>query len=265
MAERIGPWTVRRTLYTSSDSRIVLTTNDWVLKVSDFISGELIVLNRIKYWGVRRIVETPKDTTADGIGWYAMRLYDDHLGCNNYCRAHWRTFAINILEFLEDLHNIGFVHMDIKKGNILVDYTTNTCVVADYEHAVPPNQKTTGDYPADAAWYYIAMGAEMDKPLFSWRMDLIALAFVISDLSAPVCRPNIFDHRTFELVCYERRKGTFEGASLEDILALRAADIAAAHPDVQEYCRRLDEVSWYAPEPPCKKFYKEMRDLLTGS
>uniref|UniRef100_A0A6C0E6K3 Protein kinase domain-containing protein n=1 Tax=viral metagenome TaxID=1070528 RepID=A0A6C0E6K3_9ZZZZ len=264
MAERIGPWIIRRTLYTSSDSRIVLTTDNWVLKVGDFISGELAILKRIIYCGVRRAVETPNDTTADGIGWYAMRLYDDHLGCNNYCRTHWRTFAINILEFLEDLHNIGFVHMDIKKGNILIDYTTNTCVVADYEHAVPPTQKRTDDYPADAAWYYIAMGAEVDKPLFSWRMDLAALAFVISDLSAPVCRPNVFDHRTFELVCYERRKGTFEGASLEDILALRAADIAAAHPDVQEYWRRLDEVSWYASEPP-RLFYKEMRDLLSGA
>jgi len=262
MAERIGPWTVRRTLYTSSDSRIVLTTDDWVLKVSDFISGELAILRHIKYCGVRRAVETPNDTTADGIGWYAMRLYNDHLGCNNYCRKHWRTFAVNILEFLEGLHNIGFIHMDIKKGNILIDYKTNTCVVADYEHAVPPNQKRTEDYPADATWYYIAMGAEMDKPLFSWRMDLAALAFIISDLSAPVCRPNVFEHRLFELECYNRRSK--DGMSLEEILALRAADIAAAHPDVQEYWRRLDEVSWYAPEPP-RKFYKEMRDLLAGS
>jgi hypothetical protein len=135
-------------------------------------------------------------------------------------------------------------------------------VVADYEHAVVPTQKRTDDYPADAAWYYIAMGAEVDKPLFSWRMDLAALAFVISDLSAPVCRPNVFEHRTFELECYNRRSK--DGLSLEDILTLRAADIAAAHPDVQEYWRRLDEVSWYAPEPP-RKFYKEMRDLLAGS
>jgi hypothetical protein len=262
MVERIGPWTIQRTLYMSSDSRIVLTTDNWILKVSDFLSGELIVLNRIKYWGIRRAVETPNDTTAEGVGWYAMRRYDDHLTCNNYCRTHWRTFAVNILEFLEDLHNIGYIHMDIKKGNILIDYQTNTCVVADYEHTVPPKQKKTDDYPADAKWYYIAMGAEMDKPLFSWRMDLAALAFVISDLSAPVCRPKVFEHRQFESECYNRRSK--EGMSLEEILALRDADIAAAHPDVQEYWRRLNEVSWYAPEPP-RKFYKEMRDLLAGS
>lgn len=256
-----GPWTIKATLYTGTEAKIALTTDGWILKIGDFIDSETEILSQIKNAGVRRSVEIPDD--YKGADWYAMRRYDDYLACNVYCRSHWRTFAVNILEFLEDLHHsVGLVHMDIKKANILIDKRTNTCVVADYEHAVRPNHKWTGDYDADTSWYYVALGAEFDKPLFSWRMDLVAVAYVLSDLSAPKCRP-LISYRQFEHECYMRRVSK-PAMTLEEILVLRGADIAAAHPDLQEYWRRVGQLSWYATTPPPHCFYAEMRALLTG-
>jgi len=256
-----GPWTVKETLYKSTDAKIALTTDDWILKIGKFVDSESEILTQLKKAGVRRSVEVPDD--YKGTGWFAMHRYDDYLACNVYCRMHWRTFAVNILEFLEDLHHIGLVHMDIKKANILIDKRTDTCVVADYEHAVLPNHKLTREYPADASWYYIALGAEPDKPLFSWRMDLVAVAYALSDLSAPKCRTYALSYRQFEHECYMRRTST-PAMTMEEILVLRGTDIAAAHPDLQEYWRRVGELSWYATTPPPRSFYLEMRALLTG-
>lgn len=258
--DRFGPWTARSTLYESGGVRILQTTDpDWVLKASGGISRETEMVRKLHSYGVRRTVELPDDFW--GAGWYAMRRYDGYLTCSEYCRKHWRTFACNILEFLEDLHRAGYAHMDIKKANVLIDRRTNTVVVADYEHIECPIAGLTCDSGANTAWYYMAMGAEWSEPLVGFRMDLMALAYMISDLSAPICRDNPQGNRPFEQACYDRREG--DGLPLRKIVALRDDDMAAADPAVQELVRRVRYMHWDARDAPPRSFYTELRALFT--
>jgi serine/threonine protein kinase len=185
-----------------------------------------------------------------------MKRYDGCVEVNDFCKTHWRTLAIHVLQFLQDFHHAhGLLHMDIKKPNILVDTDKIEFIVADYEHAEPPSSLRTTDYDENHLWYYLAMGAEIDEQLYSWRFDLVALGYLLASLTV---EPKAW---TFERKCWNRRDGK-NAMPHEELVALRAQELRGANPIVCTYMDRLATVSWTAKEPPPRQFYKDLETLF---
>lgn len=192
--------------------------------------------------------------------WYAMRRYDGSLAYNDYARDNWRRIAQDVLAFLTQLHrSCHLIHMDIKVTNILRQYCRPAFVVADYELCDTPNRRLTRDYGRDFRYYYLAMGAELDQPLYSWRMDLTALGYMLAEMIWNTVDNN---RTTFQAAMYRRRDNTVtEGdtATDEELVTLRKCEMAVAHPTILAYLRHLEEgLTWSSEFPPPETFYREL-------
>jgi len=242
----------------------ILATSDcrWVIKsVSDTqrSTDELRIILAMLDKKPRHSIELPPAYGLYGrtpeAGWFALKRYSGHVEVDPYCKNRWRILAIHILQFLQDFHHDhGMAHMDIKKSNILIDRDTHEFVVTDYEHAERPHARRTSVYDADYVWYYMAMGAEMDQPLVSWRFDLVALGYVLASLT-------VTSDWTFEKICWNKRKGKGGGMSTDEVLALRSNELQGADPVVLAYMDRVKEVAWDATVPP-RDFYKSLEALF---
>jgi len=260
----VNNWITIKTLYNKGGTHIFQTTySKWVLKVNDNptqAAYEIRVILDLFFAKPRHAVELhPQLTDLYGNGWYALRRYDGHVELDDFCREHWKTIAVHVLQFLQDFHHeLGLVHMDIKKGNIFVDRTSKQFVVGDYENSTQPCAKTTMvKYTDDEKWYYMSLGAEFDKPLMSWRFDLAALGYVLASLTV---KPDTW---TFENECWERRLGRGSTQAPNEVVALRAKELAAAAPAVVAYMERVGTLAWDLKEPPPRSFYEELEMLFT--
>jgi hypothetical protein len=282
--KKYGPWVVPVTagsqpLYQCNDTQglsvavLPTTDSDWVLKIraDDRDPDELIAVLLIYQFRPRNSVQFPSTIsalcgTAPGLHWYAMRRYAGSAAAlRDYCRGNWQALAVAVLAFLEDLHTtIGRVHCDIKPSNILVDPLRREFVVADYESLHVPDGRLTRDYCQDSCWYYLAWGAEPDRPVRSWRMDLTALGYLLADLTWPEDT-----NRTFYADCLAGRQGEFdpadEAAVMEEIVARRDSEMArACCPTLRAYFETL-EISgpaWDVTRPPTRSLYRQLAVLF---
>lgn len=276
MADYI-PWSIRQTLFRHRGTNIFQTQNPhWVLKDvedTDRSIAELGVVLLLWRIPVRHSVELPRDIyrlygRSPVSGWYALRHYDGHINTHStFCQTHWRTIARHCIQFLQDFHRgLGLVHLDIKKQNILCDVSTATFVVADYEHADKPDLIPTRDYDQCHVWYYLALGAEYDSPLKSWRTDFMALGYVLASITATILgNPWTFDKEFWR--CKDENTpvvvGTLPDTDLNRLVRLRECEINGAHPIVLEYLRRIStSVSWSQERPPPQAFYGELEELF---
>ena len=260
-----SPWNVTNVLYNRRGTKIYETSDSrWVLKVIGDETQSLYELQIL----LRIIASVPRHSIAlppsryglygrtQVAGWYAMKRYDGCVEINEFCKTQWQTLAIHVLQFLQDFHHgHGLLHMDIKKANILVDIDRTDFVVADYEHAEPPDSKRTADYDANHQWYYLAMGAEIDQQLYSWRFDLVALGYVLASLTVePQCW-------TFEQKCWDRRTGK-GGILYDEMIAIRSAELSGANSAICKYLERVATIPWAAKEPPSRQFYKSLEAIF---
>jgi len=186
-----------------------------------------------------------------------MKRYTGEVSLNDFCKANWRILAIHILQFLQDFHHVHrLVHMDIKKGNILYDMAGLNFVAADYEHAEAPSFTHTRHFDDDHKWYYIAMGAELDQPLYSWRLDLVALGYVLGSLTT---EPQAW---TFEQICWDKR--TKPGSLTEaEAIYQRNREIAdIIEPQIKAYLALVATLAWDAKDPPPRSFYEELEVIF---
>jgi hypothetical protein len=266
--ESVGPWKLRDTFYTRDSVAIYNTTDPaWLVKVirgKERAYDELHAVLELESRKIPHRVEVPSEperffgTAADGITWYAIRRYDGALMVNSYAKSHWRTVAINVLTFLQYFHTrCRKVHMDIKCPNILCDATRNRFVVGDYDLAGPVRpEKVARAYGPDVFWYYVAMGADPDQPLYSWRMDLTALGYMLASITWNHGENNDW---TFYREALRRRegKGTLEISDAE-LIALREAEMSRVHTTMRSYLNLVGTLSWSAADPPSRDFYGEL-------
>lgn len=266
-----GPWTVTDTIYDSRDVQVLKTTDPkWVIKSNrhdDDSVYELSNFLRIVTLGVKNTVETHHDMyyrfgISETKVWYAMRAYDCHVTNNEFCRQHWKRMACSVLRFLCSLHHkTQLVHMDIKCTNILVNMSEVQFVVGDFDQTDICTDELTHTYDDDMLWYYIAMGAELDQPLKSWRMDLVSLGYMLANLTWSADNsPWIFFPE-----CQARRKCRGRLALSEtELVALREEEMAKSHPLVLRYLELVKELPWDAPAPPSKAFYERLVEVFTS-
>jgi len=260
-----GPWTVESVIYERKGTSILATTDkDWVIKAvfnQSRWSAELANILKIMGEPPRNCVALSPEPHAmfgalESGGWVAFRRYTDEVSANDFCKTNWRTLAIHVLRFLQDFHHTQrLAHMDIKRANIL--YNADPCefVVTDFDLAESTHPAVVQNYSDDTLWYYMAMGAEPDQPLVSWRMDLVSLGYLLGGL---VADPK---HWSFEQICWNKRTG-HSTLSQEEILGIRARQLAWIDPVILEYLKRVATVSWSAEEPPPRSFYEELEALF---
>lgn len=259
-----GPWGITTLLYSKRGTEIYSTSDvRWVLKAVDDEQrslDELRVILAIYYKRPRYAIALPPSLyglygRTPNTGWYALKRYAGHVELDPYCKERWRTLAIHVLQFLQDFHHDhGLLHMDIKRANILIDRERQAFVVADYEHADRPSTTLTTSYTDSYKWYYMAMGAELDQPLLSWRLDLVALGYLVASLTVEKSA------WTFEQACWDKRDGS--GLPSEEVVGLRLQELANVDSTVLAYLEHIKEVDWSAKEPPARSFYVELEELF---
>lgn len=270
--EKYGPWmATEEVLYEKGDVRVIGTTdNNYVIKlrkISDMAHDELGALMMIRRHSIARAIHTPSSAerfcgmTSTHI-WFAMHRYAGPIAYDDVTRQNWRRVGQDVITFLSYLHRTcHLVHMDIKVTNILAYRSRTSFVVSDYELCDTPNRRLTHTYKPDYRYYYLAMGAELDQPLVSWRMDLTALGYILAELTW-----NTVDNKrtTFQAAIYDLRDKAAAGEHDDpsgdaDLVALREAEMAAAHPSVLAYLRLIKErLSWDMEAPPPESFYREL-------
>lgn len=275
-----GPWTVAagtaplyHVIYPNGTTTTVLPTTapEWVLKImtADAAAAELAETLIVYSQVPRNAVAFPVSVAAlcgtaePNTVWIAMRRYSGSAVTERkYCRTHWKTLALCVLRFLEDLHRtVRHVHGDLKAANILVDTERRMFVVADYGHMDVPGDKLTRRYDDDHCWYYLAMGAEPDQPARGWRGDLVALGYLLADLTWPEAEVG----RTFHEQCTARRSLGGDEVVMREIVALRDAEMArGCCVTLRTYFETLATgVAWDAARPPPRAFYQALAALFT--
>lgn len=259
----IHPWTEWRRIYERDGISIIqVYARNWVVKYAHSrtaIAKEITFLREITEGGSapRNMIELPTDPSYRfGENWYAMRKYTNSAyACSDEVRGHWRTLAIDVLNFLEDLHRgHRLAHLDITLRNILFDRGSGHFVVSDYEllEEVSTEAAITDDND-DHLWYYIGTGAELSQPIESWRMDLTMLGYALAELtwaSPP----------SFAALCQARRRDSNMDISDYDIIARRNAEMKGCPQGVRAYLDRVAElVGWRDTEPPAASIYDELR------
>lgn len=261
-----SPWCLYNTLYTKHGTEIIETDySEWVVKRMEDghrMRKEIKLLLSILSNAPRHAIAVPPpacrfyDYSRAG-GWYVMKRYTDEVHRNSFCKENWKTLATHVLQFLQDLHHSGKVHMDIKRPNILYDEAACEFVVADYELVQEISSTHTLDLDDDHLWYYLSMGAELTEAVYSWRMDLVALGYILASLSV---EPSEW---TFEQECYDHRTGS-GSMDLPELLDLRAAEVEAiTEPLIITYFELIATIEWGSPAPPPPVFYEELEALFS--
>ena len=270
-----GPWELHEEIYNRDDCSIYKTHDiEWVVKVLrgrrraiDELTGVL----EISRAAVPNAVEFP-ETICEWFGvlpngdvWYAMRHYDCAATVTSpETRTHWRRLGQSVLTFLQYLHhNCHKVYMDVKVSNVLINRLRARFVVSDYDLVDNVRlDKAAKHYPADTLWYYIAMGAELDEPLYTWRMDLTALAYMLASVTWDYDANNQWK---FYDECMCRRSGEEgEHAALTNVelVELREVEMQRIHPTVLTFLNHVKTFPWSSPSPPPPEFYKQLFRLL---
>jgi serine/threonine protein kinase len=241
-------------IYDRNGSKIYDISGGWVKKVLDKQMAEELKI------AVRVFDAKPRSSVLIreiGYDWYVMRRYDGTIQPGPFARSTWRQLAVQMLAFLEDFHhNVGLAHLDIKKGNVLVDLSNRTFHVGDFGNAERPTEaaRSLSSFDDNTKWYYVAMGCELTEPHVSWRADFVALGYMLASLQLNE------DIWQFEAECWKKR--VMDGVlSDEALMELRRKEISRIYA-LEPYFARLVIVPWTAVEPPSRSFYQELAKLF---
>jgi hypothetical protein len=263
--QSMGPWRLGKCIYTVKGkssvyevtSHTLKTDDKWLVKVKDNTDAlELYTLLSLNIEAKPpNMVELCKDPfhkfgmTPENI-WYAMKKYDGHLKPEH--AASWREIAKAALGFIKVLHKTyQYIYMDFRMENILVD--GDKFVIADYDNVTRVEMVKLRKLNRYNRWYYMARGGEPDQWAFSWKMDLMSLAYLLinltSDEGKAICE---------ELI--QRRQGDHKShMSMREFAKRRNALMYdAANPSLKKYLDIMKEVKWNTFTPPPYDIYTRL-------
>lgn len=262
----VYPWRAWKRIYDRDGVEILETTSpSWVIKYQHSrysTPKEIDFLRNVYEKGplLRNMVELPSDPEKRfGINWYAMRKYAGAASSDiSFASSHWRRLGCDVLNFLEDLHHLhNSVHLDIVLRNIFIDRDNDRFVVGDFELMVhmPGDSDPVLTHDEDTVWYYIGAGAEISRPLHSWRMDLVMLGYCLAELTG--------GPRQFASLCQKRRSDRHMSTSDYDIIQCRNKEMLECDPTVRAYLDRVAElVPWNTQQAPAASVYEELRACI---
>jgi len=252
------PWKITDCLYEDIKVRILKTTDkEWVIK-TPARDSEINMICTLSITKPRHAVMLPPIDRICGRNWYAMKRYDGTLQ-SGATKVDWRRVARQVLQFLQDFHHkTRMCHNDIKLENIYVD--KNNFVVGDFGDATKPSQEILRNKNYEHIWHYITMGAELGEPVHGWRLDLVALGYMLAKLTLDR------SHYTFQKECANREanRPTMTDAEL---FALRRSELHRANPVILGYLNRVASlVPWASTAaPPPRSVYRELEAMFVDT
>lgn len=209
--QRLGPWILESKYKTHQDDCQL-----WIVKHVDLPAGAFKVLLKIKKYRemcseFRFIIDAkfnkidfkvfdietiyPGDSygTYKDFGWIAMHEFDTDLHSldkDEVCK-YWRSIMVQCCREIRRMHLIGYIHSDIKTGNILVkkidSYSSIFACICDFGLAENSDTLVRKGRPLiDEPYYISTSGMYPDEPMGA-RMDYeglgIAVGFAMQGLS----------------------------------------------------------------------------------
>ena len=228
------------------------TDDEWVIKLAR--DKEIKVIGMVRLTKPRHTIALPPIDRLCGRGWYALKRYDGALQHEEH--YDWRRIAVCVLEFLEDFHHsTKLCHNDIKLENIFLDGAD--FVVGDFGDSLKPTTELLEEKNYVDRWHYVTMGAEIGEPVHSWRLDFVALGYMLAKITL---EPSQY---TFHKECRYRQKQADETMSDKDLFTLRSKQVGQADPTILAYLEQVAvRVPWKSTKPPPKSVYRSLAALF---
>ena len=264
-----GPWTLGKCIYDARGNKIYEATSStlgskekWLVKVMpNDDTQELSTLLALKAESTPlNMVQIP-DSAYHQFGmnptsvWFAMKHYEGPITKTH--QKQWKRVATSCIDFICDLHkNHHRIYMDWRPENVLVD-DKGSFVVADYETITTISRTKTRNVPFDSRWYYMYRGAEPDQWLYSWKMDLTGIAYMLirltTDGGSDICREF--------LECRAREKKTHSSMRY---LAKKRNEImyGFANPALKRFLDIIKPLKWNSQSPPLYSIYDSLKALF---
>ena len=237
---------------------------NWLMKVKNVVSEKLVEVNIVKEIctkPIRNRVEVPLSTFYgiwDSKEWYVMRHYS-HVCKKKYELANMNALARACLMFACDLHHeTKYAYVDWRLDNVFKDDEGNY-FIGDYEFCEIPNKYddtflSQYGIEKDMKFYFLQRGAELDKPLVRYRLDLEAIGYMLMSLLW-------MDEPYWYIYCDVSRKKAAETLKDEDLVQQRDKykdSIEVLRP----YFQKIKECSWDDDEPNSREWYESLLKLF---
>jgi serine/threonine protein kinase len=253
---RCGPWTLGERLCPDYSVYCVKGEHESSYLVKhEACDAEISIVARLRAssYSIANAIEFPRIANDTyGYGWYAMRRYRCDLRAAP--EIPLEKVAMTTVAFLRDFHTrLYLVHGDIKAANLFIG-PEDSIAIGDFGLSDNPSPRPLREAGLDMQWYYLARGGDLDQSVLSWRMDLMALGFLLL-------------HRTWPTWTYLEEMGRYRTAGRRvqdtDWLALRDREVGAAletvSPRIRVYFERVVSfVGWGDRAPPPRVFYEEL-------
>ena len=265
----MGPWTLGACIYDMADKKIYEATSDtlnstdkWVVKVKPNVkTTELYTLLSLNLESqppnMIKLPPCPYHTfgmTPEYV-WFAMRQYDGHVTKDN--AGSWKEIAKACISFMEILHcEHHRVYMDFKLDNILVN--GSEFIVSDYENITQVETNKLTSASRSTKWYYMARGGEPDEWLYSWKMDLMSLAYMLITLTSDEKDVKICD----QLIRQRFGKRSINSSMKKIALKRNKIMYEAANPVLKQYLDIIKDLPWDDWDPPSYKLYSSLSALF---
>lgn len=236
----------------------------WLMKLKNVHSEKYVEINIIKEIYTKHIrnrIEFPPSSifgTWNNKEWYVMRHYP-HV-CkkkDEYVTIH--ALARACLSFACDLHReTKHAYLDWRLDNIFKDSQGNY-FIGDYEFCEIPNKYDDTflfEYglDRDMKYYFLQRGAELDKPLVRYRLDLEAIGYMLMSILW-------IDEPYWYMYCDKARNKSPD--SLTDKELIRIRDMYKDSIEVlQPYFQKIKECSWDDDEPNSREWYESLLKLF---
>jgi len=187
--------------------------------------------------------------------WFAMKQYDGHVTRDH--AGSWKEIAKACISFLEILHNEHHrIYMDFKLDNILVN--GSDFIVSDYELITQVETDKLRSAGRTTKWYYMARGGEPDEWLYSWKMDLMSLAYMLITLTSDENDVKICD----DLLRQRYDKRSIKSSMKKIALRRNKIMYEAANPVLKQYLDIIKSIPWDDWDPPSYKLYSSLSALF---
>ena len=244
-----------------------LLNTRWVIKIikRNNHDDEINIIKNLDLQNRPFAIKFPSDTKyCYGIdkeySWYVMEYYTGNISKHIVSsKQNINHLIFDVISFLEWLHvKKNLVHGDIKAENIVYKKVNNIYRLIDYENITRPRSITCRqDLPN--GYYYYGHGCEMDKPYYSYKMDLQAFGFILINIYTSNLHYELFFWQEKAFSYYNKQTiedyfDMLDEKRYTELLNYKYSDIISKYFDI------IKNIGWYdiVPDP---NIYKQIKIL----
>lgn len=195
--QRLGPWVLNEKLVETEECQIwtiihheTKTGDELVLKIRDYsdMKEEIHLAITNFTYPYFPIFNTRLKYASDvcgfikNYGWYVMKRYQTNIADldRQVLKKYWKTILLNLSHQTARLHELGFIHTDLKGHNLLFSIEDESPYVSICDFGLIENVYTLQrDGRIENENYYNACGGKYPDKSFGARSDYEALGISI--------------------------------------------------------------------------------------